>query len=453
MLRGQFDLIVIGAGSGLRISSAAAEAGWKVAVIDEGPFGGTCLNRGCIPSKAFIHVADVMQDIRRASDYGIKAKATAVDWPRIVKRIMGEIDGDAKSIEQGNKATKNITVFKTRGVFVGPKQVKVGKQIITAPRIVIAAGTRPSIPSMQGLDKVGYLTSDDIFRLKKLPKSMIFIGGGYIACELAHMFDTLGTKVTVIQRSGVLLGREDREVATRFTEVFTRNVDVRLNATTNRVFKKGKLFAIEIQQGKKKQVVSAETLVVATGRKPNTDVLDVAKTGIAVDKNGYLQVDEFMRTEVDGIWAIGDIAGKWMFKHSANLEADVCAHNLLGTLVRADYTAMPHAIFSSPQLAGVGMTEEELVEKGIRFIKGSYDYKDTGYGMALMEEDGFAKVLVDPRTRRILGCHIVGPYASMIIHEVIVAMKAGMTADALAGTIHIHPALNEVVQRALLSLE
>jgi dihydrolipoamide dehydrogenase len=450
-----FDLIVIGAGSGLEISSQAAEAGWKVAVVEQGAFGGTCLNRGCIPSKMYIHVADVMRSIQDAGKLGIRAKATGVDWKAMVKRVTGMVDADAKEIEEGNKSAKNITVFKTTAKFVGHKRLQVGDRVITAANIVIAAGTRPSIPPIPGLDKVDFITSDEALRLPKQPKSMIFIGGGYIACELAHFFGTLGTKVTVVQRSGVLLGREDREVATKFTEVFSKRFDVRLNTATNRVFRKGKLLAVEIEKDGRKSVITAEQLLVATGRKPNTDLLDVAASGVALDKNGFVQTDGFMRASVPGIWAIGDIAGKWQFKHAANLEAEYCGHNILHPkdMVPIDYAAMPHAVFSSPQLASVGHTEEELIEAKRPYQKGVYAYKDTGYGAAMMEEDGFVKVLVYPGSREILGCHIIGPHASMLIHEVVVAMKAKLGADGITQAIHVHPALSEVVQRAFGSLD
>ncbi len=450
-----FDLIVIGAGSGLEVSSAAAENGWTVAVVEEGPFGGTCLNRGCIPSKMYVHVADVMRTIQRASEFGISAKATGVDWPSIVKRITGVIDEDAREIEYGNRHTKNITVFKTRGKFIGKKTLQVGDKIITAKNIVIAAGTRPSIPPIQGLDTVPFITSDQALRIKKQPKRMIFIGGGYIACELAHFFGTLGTNVTILQRSDLLLGREDGEIGTKFTEVFSRRFDVRLNTNTKRVFKTGNKIAVEIETKGKNSVVTCDTLMVATGRTPNTDVLDVAATGLAVSKAGYLEVDEYLRTSVDGIFALGDIAGKWAFKHSANLEAAYCGHNLLNPkdLVAIDYAAMPHAIFSSPQVAGVGATEEELKEENVKYAKGVYEYKNTGYGAAILEKDGFVKVLMKRGTREILGCHIIGPHASILIHEVIIAMKAGLGAGGITQAIHVHPALSEVVQRAFGNVE
>jgi len=449
-----FDLIVIGAGSGLEVSSAAAAHGWKVAVVEEGPFGGTCLNRGCIPSKMYIHVADVAQEIQEAGKLGLAAKVTKVDWNAIIKRVTGMVDEDADGIEQGNRATENITVFKGRGVFVGMKKLQVGKHVISAPRIIIAAGSRPSVPPIPGLNKVKFITSDEALRLKKQPKSIIFIGGGYIACELAHFFGTLGTKVTILQRSDILLGREDAEIAGSFTQQFSERFDVRLNTEIVRVKKAGTRASVVFKEGKKTNTVTADVVMVATGRKPNTDTLNVVATGVALDKNGSIHTDDYLRTNVEGIWALGDIAGKWMFKHSANLEAAYVINNLLGKkLVPVDYAAMPHAVFSSPQLAGVGLTEEECRSQRIPYLKGIHDYKNTGYGAAMREEHGFVKVLVHPRTDQILGCHIVGPYASILIHEVLVAMRNRLPASAMRQTVHVHPALSEVVQRAFGHLQ
>lgn len=475
-----YDLVVIGAGSGLEISSACADAGWKVAVVEPGPFGGTCLNRGCIPSKAFIHVADVLEEVKRAHAFGITGINPAklgVNWPAIVKRVMNPIDEEAAGIALGNNEA-GIAVYKGTARFVGDRTLAIGAAgetrgsvhaLIRGKQVVIAAGCRPMVPDIEGLSSVDYLTSDDVFRLTKLPKSIIFIGGGYIAAELAHLFGTLGTRVTIIQRSGLLLGREDKEVASAFTKALQAKHDVRLNAEVLRVRPAGggqaatsvakhgraakKGVIVDIKQGSKRVSVEAETLLVATGRVPNTDTLDCKAGGVQMDGRGFVVTDSLMKSSARGVWAIGDIAGKWQFKHSANLEAAHCVHNMLhpDTPVPVDYGAMPHAVFGSPQLAGVGATEEELIATKKKYLKGVYYYKHTGYGEAMLEEHGFAKALVDPATRAILGCHIIGPNASVLIHEVLVAMRQGLTADAITRTIHIHPALSEVVQRAFAS--
>jgi len=444
----RFDVIVIGAGSGLTISSYAAEKGLKVAVVESGPFGGTCLNRGCIPSKMLIYSADVAETIRKSKQFGIDAKITKINWKQIVSRVNQTVDEEAKEIELGNRQTKNITVYRTQGQFIGKKLLRVGKDVITADKIFICAGARPTIPPIPGLKDVNFITSDEALRLQKQPKHLVIIGGGYIASELAHFFGSLGTKITIIQRSSLLMNNEDTEIAQRFTEVCKRKYNVILNANTKKVYKKGKNAAVDIEVGGKQQTIVGDTLLVATGRTPNTDVLNVKMTGVEVNERGFIKVNEYLETSAPGIWAIGDIAGIYMFKHSANLEAEYAINNAFGKKTPVDYTAMPHAAFSSPQVAAVGMTEDELRERKIQYVKATYDYKNTGYGQAIQDNDGFVKILVNPKTKEILGCHIIGTDASILIHEVIVAMKSKLGVDGITKAVHIHPALSEVVQRA-----
>ncbi len=449
----RYDVIVIGAGSGLHISSYAAEKGMSVAVVEQGAFGGTCLNRGCIPSKMLIHSADVAEEIRRAGLFGIKAKIIGIEWKKLVNRVNTFVDKDAWEIEKANRQTKNITIYKTQARFVGKKILEVNKDTITADKIFICAGARPSIPPIPGLQDVNYITSDEALRLKNQPKKLIIIGGGYIAAELAHFFGGLGTEVTILQRGNLLMNNEDSEIAQKFTEVYQRKFNVILNANTLRVHKKGKNVAVDIDVQGRRKTITGDTLLVATGRMPNTDVLNVKASGIEVNERGFVKVNEYLETSVPGIWAIGDIAGIYMFKHSANLEADYAVSNAFGRKVAVDYSAMPHAAFSSPQVAAVGKTEDELKAKKIPYLKGSYEFKNTGYGKAIEDNDGFVKVLVHPQTKEILGCHILGTDASMLIHEVIVAMKAKLGADGILDAVHIHPALSEVVQRAFERLQ
>ncbi len=444
----RFDVLVIGAGSGLSISSYAAERGLKVAVVESGPFGGTCLNRGCIPSKMLIYSADVAETIQKSKQFGIESKITKINWKQIVSRVNQTVDEEAKEIEQGNKQTRNITVYKTQGQFIGKKLLRVGKDVITADKIFICAGARPSIPTIPGLKDVNFITSDEALRLQKQPKHLVIIGGGYIASELAHFFGSLGTKITIIQRSSLLMNNEDTEIAQRFTEVCKRKYNVILNANTKRVYKKGKNAAVDIEVGGKQQTIVGDTLLVATGRTPNTDILNVKMTGVEVNERGFVKVNEYLETSAPGIWAIGDIAGIYMFKHSANLEAEYAINNAFGKKTPVDYNAMPHAAFSSPQVAAVGKTEDELRQKKIQYVKATYDYKNTGYGQAIQDNDGFVKILVNPKTKEILGCHIIGTDASILIHEVIVAMKSKLGVDGITKAVHIHPALSEVVHRA-----
>ncbi len=450
----EFDVIVIGSGSGLNVSSAAAGRGLKVAIVEEGPFGGTCLNRGCIPSKMLIHSADVAETIRNSSKFGIKSWIEKINFQSLVKRVSDFVDNDAAMIEKGNRQSPKIKVFKTRGKFVSHMCLQVGDKTITGKKILIAAGTRPSVPPIKGLDGTPYITSDEALRLKKLPKSMTIIGGGYIAAELAHFFGSLGTKITIIQRRNVLIPNEDFEVSREFTDIYKKKFRLLLEHTVDSIsYKNGKFITIaKEKEGNKITKVISEQLLVATGRKPNTDILEVEKAGVKISKHGYIEVNDCMETSVHNIWALGDIAGKYLFKHSANLESRYAYRNMFGIREKVDYTAMPHAIFASPQVAGVGMTEQYLKENKIDYTKGHYKYIDTGMGEALRDETGFVKVLADPLSGKILGCHIMGTDASTLIHEVIVAMKHANDVKSITDTVHIHPALPEVVQRAFGSV-
>ncbi len=452
-----FDAIIVGAGSGLNIMSSLASQGKRVALVEHGPMGGTCLNRGCIPSKIVIHTADVMEILKKAPEYGIRIPGKPkIDFASITKRASKLVDKESREIEEAILEDENIKLFKTTGRFVGHKTLQVGKEKITAENIFILAGTRPSIPDIEGLEGSGYITSTEALRLTKQPKSMIVLGGGYIAAELAHFYGALGTKITVVQRSDVLLTKEDREISEKFTELFSRKYDVLTRHKIKRVEKRSGKFVLHAQDAKGvgKKIIS-EQLLVSLGVRPNTDILQAEKTGLKTDEKGYLVTDEYMETNVKGIWAAGDIAGKYLFKHSANLEAEYALYNFQNPQKKEEvnYTAMPHAIFSSPQIAGVGYTEEELKGKKIAYSVGKHNYKATGMGQALLENDGFVKILVDKKSRKILGCHILGPEASSIIHEVLVAMRYGHTAEDIANTVHIHPALSEVVQRAAAKVE
>lgn len=449
-----YDLIVIGGGSGMRVMSVAAnEWGWKVALVEEGPLGGTCLNRGCIPSKIIIHAADVAEEIKNAEKLGISARIEKVDFQKVVARASSFVDAEAAEMAQALHENENVDFYNTRGAFIDDKTLQVGAETISADRILIAAGTRPSVPPIEGLEEAGYLTSTEALRLATQPKSMIVMGGGYIATELGHFFGALGTKVTIVEMGDVLVNREDREVADTFTKLFSEKHTVLLGHKVVKVADAGavKKVTIEDKEGNRKEI-EAEALLVTVGRRPNTDLLAIENTGVKVNEKGYIETNEYMETNVSGVWALGDIVGKAPFKHGANYEARIVAANIREGEKRAsaDYSLMPHAIFSSPQIAGVGLTEEEAKEKGVRYEVRRREYKKTGFGKALGEEHGFIKYLIDLDADRILGCHIIGPHASILIHEVVVAMSAaGGKASAIRDAIYIHPALSELVQWAL----
>jgi mycothione reductase len=292
-------------------------------------------------------------------------------------------------------------------------------------------------------------------RLKRQPRTLTFIGGGYITCELAHFYGSLGTEINIIQIEEVLLPKEDKEISHKFTEVFSKKYNVYLGYDVELVFKDDSNTFHIVAKNKfsgKMLELNSEQLLIAVGRIPNSDSLDIIKTGVKLDENGFILVDQYLETNIKGIFALGDIGGRYQFKHNANNESRYAYHNMLvpdTKTVPVDYTAMPHAIFSSPQVAGVGFTEQQLSIKGIDYQKSVYPYIKTGMGEAIEDRDGFVKFLVSRNDKKILGCHIIGTDASTLIHEVLIAMKAGDgTVQSITKTIHIHPALSEVIARA-----
>lgn len=457
----KFDLIVIGAGSGLDVANAASQHGLKVAIIEKDRMGGTCLNNGCIPSKLLIHSADVAETIKRAELFGIEVHGYTIEFEKIVQRVNTITDSDSDEIRNAFKDVDNPKLFTNGCKFIGPKMVAIvgedSHDILTAEKILIAAGARPRIPNIKGLEGTGYLTSDEALRLKKQPHTLTIIGGGYIACELAHFFGALGTKINIIQHNDVLIPNEDEAVSQKFTEIFSKKYNVYVGYETEYVSRENDnntfhVVAKEDRSGKSLELVS-DQLLIAAGRIPNSDTLDLEKTGVKLGEKGYIKTDRFLETEVNGIFALGDIIGRYLFKHTANHEAQYAYHNILhpDKKIPVNYAAMPHAIFSSPQVASVGFTEQELKKACIKYQKSVYSYMNTAMGLALEDGDGFVKFLTDKTNRKILGCHIIGSEASILIHEVLVAMRAddnGGSLDNIIKTVHIHPALSEVVSRA-----
>ena len=323
-----FDLIVIGTGSGLDVAADASAAGMSVAVVEEGPFGGTCHNRGCIPSKMLIHSADVMETVRSAGAFGISVKVDGVDWPGIVKRVFDQIDSEAEEIEEANRRDPNISVYKGSARFVGPKTVQVNGDELRADTVLIAAGTRPSVPGIPGLADVEFVTSDDAMRLTEQPRRLVIVGGGYIAAEMAHFFGALGTEVTMVYRGPRLLRTQDEQIGARFTEVFDRKLNLLLNAQIARAYPTENGIGMDISMDGQTTEVEADTLLLATGRTSNADQLQVDATGVEVDDRGFVKTNEYLETNVPGIWALGDIVGRYLLKHSANLEAAYASNNM-----------------------------------------------------------------------------------------------------------------------------
>ena len=453
----RFDVLVIGTGSGMLVASAAVENGFKTAVVDFGAMGGTCINRGCVPSKMLLYPADVTTIIRGAKKIGVNASVDSIDFSNIMTRMRTLVNEDSGSQAIAVEATPDLKWFKDQGEFIGDYTMQVGGQTITAEMIFIVGGARAGVPKVKGIENVDYLTNDTVLELKSPPKKLIILGGGYIGVEYGHFFSGLGTETTIIQRPLRILPDEEPEIS----ELLKLELQKRMQIFTG-------FEAVEIkQEGNAKTVVArnradgstqeftAEALLVATGRVPNSDLLKPERTGVKLDERGYVKVNEYLETNMKNIWAFGDAIGKEMFKHVANYEAGIAWHNAVHDhKAKVDYSATPHAVFSYPQVASVGLKEAEAVQQGYKILVGTALFKDTAMGAAMGMPEGFAKVIVEEHTGKILGGHIVGPEASILIQEIVNAMATENKSYApIVQAMHIHPAMAEVVQQAFGNLK
>ncbi|WP_224401172.1 mycothione reductase [Pseudonocardia sp. ICBG1034] len=454
------DLAVIGAGSGSSIIDSRFDH-LDVAVVEHGRFGGTCLNVGCIPTKMYVHAAHVADTVREAHRYGIDATVDKVRWADIRERIFGRIDPISEGVREYRNdpvRTPNVTTYEGSAHFTGPHAVRVdlpggATDEFTADRILIAAGARPDVPEVVAESGVPFETSDTVMRLSEVPGRLVVLGGGFIGAEFAHVFSALGSAVTVVSQGPALLRREDEDVSAAFTRMAQERWDVRLGARVTALTGTPGDIRVELSDG---SVVEADTLLVATGRRPNGDLLEVENAGIPLHPDGRVVVDEYQRTPVDGIFAIGDVSSPFQLKHVANHEKRVVAHNLLhpDDLRRTDHRFVPSAVFTTPPIASVGMTERQCKDLGLDHAVAIQRFADVAYGWALEDTTGFVKLIADRTSGLLLGAHIIGPEASTLIQLLIQAMAYEQDVRELVRRQYwIHPALPEVVENALLGLE
>lgn len=450
----EFDVIIIGAGSGNSLLTPEWD-NLRVAIIERDLFGGTCMNRGCIPTKMFVYTADIAQHIACAAKFGIDATINKVRWADIVDRVFSRVDPIAPNGKAYRESQQNVTVFTGEATFVSPRVIEVNGQRISAEDIVVAAGARPTMPHIDGLDSVHFHTSDTIMRVPNVPEHLIIFGGGYIATEMAHIFGSLGSRVTIILRSGRLLAREDESVSERFTEIYTKRFDVRTHTHIERVDQHGDEIRVKVKTDGHIHDITGDALLVAVGRVPNGDTLDLSSAGIEVDEGGYIITDEYLRTNMPSVWALGDVTNPNQLKHVANAECRAVAHNVIHPDAprTAGLWPIPHAVFADPQVASVGETEQALRAAGLPYICAVQRYADVATGWAMEDTQHFCKVIADPATRQLLGAHIIGPHSAALIQQLIQGMRFGLTVDQMArDQIYIHPALSELIENALLQL-
>lgn len=451
----EYGLIVIGSGAGMNVVDSALERGLKVAIVEEGPLGGTCLNRGCIPSKVLIHAADAIRDAEDAAKAGVSLKLDGVNYGGIKKRMWDIVLTGRHEMEEGVKQVPGLDLYSMIGSFVSDYTLQVGNELIRAPKIVIASGARAQIPPIPGLESVKFHTYRTIFDVEAQPRSVVILGGGYIGCEFAHFFSAIGTRAILVGRNPVLLPHEEPETSLLVKNRLSRHADIRTGTETLRVAPSpdGILVTIRDPAQSSEQVLDAELLLVATGVRSNSDWLKPEKTGVKTDEKGWIQTDQYLQTSKPDIYALGDALGRNMYRHTANYEASVVRNNLFfDRKVALDLHAVPHAVFTNPQVGQVGMTEKEA-KVGRKVMVGVSRYTDTAMGYAYGDEEAFVKVIVEYPTRKILGATVVGPQASTLVQQVVNLMYCeNQTYLPLARAQIIHPALSEVVSRAFSNL-
>ena len=430
---------------------------FKIAVIDKDEPGGICLTRGCIPSKLLLYPAELIRIIGTAGKFGINAELRNIDFNYIMDRMRSIISIEIESIRKGLSNYPNVDYYHDAAEFIAPYTMKVGGETITSKMIFLCTGSKTTIPKVKGLEETGYLTSDTVLKITRLPPSIAIIGGGYIAAEYGHFFSSMGSKVTILGRNTRFIPEEEPEISilakremSRFMEIFTGHEVLEVQRTEDG---KKRVIAKSIE---KKVDFLADEILVASGRSNTHDILHPEKGGIKTDPYGWIAVDEYLETNQPNIWAFGDANGKYLFKHVANYESRIVFFNaIMKQKIKVDYHAVPHAVFSFPEIASVGMREKEAVEKygAPNLLIGFEKYENTAKGEAMDVKDYFVKIIFEESTQKILGGHIIGPYASILIQEIVDMMytKEEGPQPVILG-MHIHPALSEVVQKAFYSV-
>ncbi len=453
----EYDLIVIGTGSGMNYVDVmiSRNPDIKIAVIDKDDPGGICLTRGCIPSKILIYPAELVRTIETAKKFGIDVELKNIDFKRVMERMRMLISREIDMIRKGLSSNPNVDYYHGVAQFTAPYTMAVSGEVIKGNMIFLCTGSKPTIPHIKGLNEAGFFTSDTVLKMTELPESVAIIGGGYIATEYGHFFSAMGSQVTVLGRNPQFIPAEEAEISALAKREMSKHMNILTDHEVVEVQRAhdGKKVVIARSSGKEVSLI-VDDILVASGRGPNTDILHPERGGIKTDSNGWIIVNEYLETSQPNVWAFGDADGKYLFKHVANYESSVVFYNaVLNKKVKVDYHAVPHAVFSYPEIASVGLKEKEAIERYGEVFIGFQMYEDTAKGEAMDVKDYFVKVIVEAATSKILGAHIIGPYASILIHEIIPLMNTKeQNMYPVIQAMHIHPALGEVVERAFRSL-
>jgi dihydrolipoamide dehydrogenase len=452
----EYDVVVIGAGSaGMVAAAQAAGMGKRVAITEKWKLGGDCPNRACVPTKALLHSANLLTKFKKAEKYGLKADNIGFDWNKVQEWKDKVVEERTKHESEETLKNQGIDLYWGQSSFVSPSEVKVKDEILKSKKIIIAAGSQPAIFPIEGLDSVGYITSNEAVGLKKLPKSVIIVGAGAVGLEFATVFSKFGVDVSVFEAAPHVIPAADGETAQALGDFIKKQgVKTHVDAKVQKFVKEGDLKKAIVDLGNGKQAeFKAEEVLMATGRKPDFEGLNIEAAGIKTTKKGIV-VDETLQTSNENIYAAGDITGELLFTHMANYQAVLAAYNSTTDKqpVKANYRVVPWVAFSDPEIAGVGKAEEKLKEEGVKYVKSVFEFKDLGKSSTVAEYDGFVKLLVDEKSNQILGAFIVGPDAGELIHEMVVAMAGNVPADVVGRAIFAYPTWSETVGSAAASI-
>jgi pyruvate/2-oxoglutarate dehydrogenase complex dihydrolipoamide dehydrogenase (E3) component len=451
-----YDAIVIGTGqSGPALARRLVAADWRVAIIERKLFGGTCVNTGCTPTKALVASAYTAHLARRSAEYGVAIGGpVGVDMKAVKARKDAIVEPSRKGVERSLKTLKGCTVYEGHARFSGQQEVKVGKETLKADKIFINVGGRAVVPSIPGLDQVPYLTNSSMMDVDFLPRHLVVLGGSYIGLEFAQMYRRFGSEVTVIELAAHLIPREDADVSQAVAGFLKdEGIDIRVNSKVVGVEKKGNDIAVSFATGGKQSQVAGSHLLLAIGRRPNTDDLGLDKAGIATDPRGYIEVDDQLRTNVPGIWALGDCNGRGAFTHTSWNDFEIIAANLLDDDPRrVSDRITAYALYTDPPLGRAGMTEAEVRKSGRRALIATMAMEDVSRAYEKGETKGFMKILVDQETRQILGASLLGVSGDEVIHCILDVMYAKAPSTVLRRAMHIHPTVSEFIPTMLEDL-
>ena len=443
----KFDLIIIGGGRASNLAAKAGKLGKKVALIEKSQLGGTCANKGCVPSKLLIGYADVIRSIKESSRHYIKSKIENIDIEKIFEKNNNFINGVDEYYK--SKLNENVTLFRGEGSFVSDLVVEVNGEQLTAPKIIIATGTKPKKPPFKNA-----WTSDDIFPITKIPTSITIVGSGFIACELANVFDALGVKTKLLIRGETLLSNEDEDISKVFKEEFSKKIDIEYNTTIQAANYENNSFnvTLEDKEGKVNKHV-CDVLLYAIGRESNAKTLKLENTSIQLDERGYIKRDKYFQTDAKGVYVVGDAAGEYMLQHAAAYEMNHLFKYLFEDEKESlKFKYMPHAVFTDPEIASVGITEQEAKEKNLDFVVSKTDWLASAKAQSTKLKYPFTKFIVDKKSYEILGCHMIGAQSSTMIHQVLTVMHIDNDIRHLKEMLYIHPALSEALLPAAINV-